>query len=77
MGWGLVPWTHLAQASGIATPTMVALTELASVMNRIDYRRQGLTLDRMGLAGMTAGQIKSYAASGQRHGEGSGSGRQV
>jgi opine dehydrogenase len=66
VGWGLVPWIHLARAVGVPTPTMVALTALASLMNGVDYMNEGLTLDRMGLTGMTADEIRSYAADGQR-----------
>jgi opine dehydrogenase len=66
VGWGLVPWIHLARALGIPTPTMAALTALASLMNGVDYLSEGLTLDRMGLTGMTADEIRSYAATGRR-----------
>ena len=52
VGWGLVPWMELARAAHLATPTMAALTHLASVVNDIDYRREGLTLEKMDLDGM-------------------------
>lgn len=57
VGWGLVPWISLASRTDVATPTMTALTELASVMNGVDYARTGLTLDKMGLAGTPPQQI--------------------
>jgi opine dehydrogenase len=52
VGWGLVPWIHLARAFGVPVPTMEALTHLASVVNEIDYLNEGLTLEGMGLAGL-------------------------
>src|SRR5215475_14443163 len=51
VGWGLVPWMHLAAAAASPAPTITALTHLAGAINGIDYPREGLTLERMGLAG--------------------------
>ncbi len=64
VGWGLVPWVHLAEAVGLPTPTMSALVALAGLMNGIDYRSEGLTLDRMGLVGMSVEEIRAYAERG-------------
>jgi opine dehydrogenase len=58
VGWGLVPWMHLA-AAGSPAPTITALTHLAGLINGIDYPREGLTLERMGLAGKTPAQIRA------------------
>ena len=60
VGWGLVPWIELAELFDIAVPTMRALTHLASVMNSIDYRTTGLTLERMGLSGYPAANVLEY-----------------
>ena len=60
VGWGLVPWMHLAAAAGSPAPTITALTHLAGTINGIDYPREGLTLQRMGLAGKTPGQIRAH-----------------
>jgi opine dehydrogenase len=61
VGWGLVPWMHLAAAAGSPAPTITALTHLAGVINGIDYPREGLTLERMGLAGKTPSEIRAHA----------------
>jgi opine dehydrogenase len=66
VGWGLVPWMGLAEAAGVPTPTIAALTVLAGLVTGVDYRRVGLTLDHMGLTGMTVEKIRSYVARGQR-----------
>jgi opine dehydrogenase len=50
IGRGLVPWVEIGRIHGVDTPLMDALIALASEMNGIDYRTDGLTLDRMGLA---------------------------
>jgi opine dehydrogenase len=60
VGWGLVPWIHLARAVGVPVPTMEALTHLASVVNEIDYLNEGLTLERMGLAGLDRDGMARY-----------------
>jgi opine dehydrogenase len=60
VGWGLVPWMHLAATAGSPAPTISALTHLAGVINGIDYPRDGLTLERMGLAGKTPSEIRAH-----------------
>ena len=60
VGWGLVPWIHLAEVVGVSVPMMRALTVLASEMNCIDYLGEGLTLERMGLAGLDAAGLRAY-----------------
>jgi opine dehydrogenase len=64
VGWGLVPWMSLAGHVGVPTPTMGALTELATLLTDVDHRREGLTLEQMGLDGMSVGEIRSYVAGG-------------
>ena len=51
---------HLAAAAGSPAPTITALTHLAAMINGIDYPREGLTLQRMGLAGKTPGEIRAH-----------------
>jgi opine dehydrogenase len=64
VGWGLVPWLELAGACGSPAPIMEALTVVAGALNGVDYVRTGLTLEKMGLAGLTASEIVTYARSG-------------
>jgi opine dehydrogenase len=66
VGWGLVQWVHLAAAAHVPTPTMEALVVLAGVLNGVDYRRDGLTTERMGLIGMGPDDIGLYAETGTR-----------
>jgi len=49
VGYGLVPWSNLARAAGVETPTIDYLIQLASTMNGRDYAREGLTLENLGL----------------------------
>lgn len=64
VGWGLVPWLEFAGACGSPAPIMEALTAVAGALNGVDYLRTGLTLEKMGLAGLTASEIATYARSG-------------
>jgi opine dehydrogenase len=64
VGWGLVPWTHLARAVGVPMPATEALVDLAGLMTGVHYRAEGLTLERMGLAGLGADEISAYARLG-------------
>jgi opine dehydrogenase len=70
VGWGLVPWIHLGRVLGVATPTLEALTVIASVANGIDYLREGLTLERLGMDGLDAAGIVRYVELGVSDHEG-------
>ena len=58
----LVPMEELGRAAGVQTPTTSALITLCGAMNGVDYRREGRTLERLGLGGMTADEIVEVAA---------------
>jgi opine dehydrogenase len=64
VGWGLVPWSELGRSLGVATPLMDALITLGSTLNGRDYRAEGLTLDRLGLAGRRPGELAGYLRDG-------------
>src|SRR5581483_10568727 len=83
VGWGLVPWAALAEATAVATPVIGALIDLAGAINGVDYRATGLALDKMGLRGMTPEQIVDYVRPGRdegprdRHAGGTGSNERI
>jgi opine dehydrogenase len=60
VGWGLVPWLHLARTAGTPAPNIAALVRMASILNGVDYATTGLTLERMGLESMTLEEIRGY-----------------
>jgi opine dehydrogenase len=64
VGWGLVPWSEIGRAYGVPTPTMDALIVLGGVLNGRDYRSEGLTLERLGLAGVAAEDLDRYLRDG-------------
>lgn len=59
IGYGLVPMTELGKATGLRTTAMDTLISLASIALGRDYRTSGLTLEKMGMAGMRVEQILS------------------
>jgi opine dehydrogenase len=54
---GLMPMSALGAAAGVPTPAINAVIGTASIMAGTDFAADARTLDRMGLAGMNAGQI--------------------
>jgi opine dehydrogenase len=61
VGYGLVPMAELGRLAGVATPTMDALITLAGLALGIDYRAEGLTLERLGLAGKSPAELMRFA----------------
>ncbi|MGQ9780162.1 MAG: NAD/NADP octopine/nopaline dehydrogenase family protein [Bacillota bacterium] len=61
----LVPVASLGELLGVQTPTIRALIYLASLINATDYWAEGRTVERMGLAGLTARQIRHLALEGE------------
>jgi opine dehydrogenase len=57
VGYGLVPMAEIGRLLGVETPLIDALIRLASVVSQTDYRKDGLTLERMGLAGIPAEEL--------------------
>jgi opine dehydrogenase len=60
VGWGLVPWSEIGASLGVATPTIDALVALGSTISGIDYRREGLTLERLGLEGRDLADVGPF-----------------
>ena len=57
VGYGLVPMAEIGKLVGVETPVIDALIILASAVSGTDYRKEGLTLEKMGLAGIAAEQL--------------------
>jgi len=55
---GLMPMRALGQAAGVPAPAIDAVIHLAMILAGSDFAATARTLDRMGLAGMDAGQIR-------------------
>jgi opine dehydrogenase len=64
VGYGLVPIAAFGRAIGIVTPVIDGLISVASAMNGVDYRREGLTLEKMGLANVAEKNLRTFLHDG-------------
>lgn len=64
VGHGLVPIAAFGALAGVATPTIDALIKLAGLALGIDYSRDGLTLERMGLAKKSPCELLRFVLKG-------------
>ncbi|MGE0037609.1 MAG: NAD/NADP octopine/nopaline dehydrogenase family protein [Xanthobacteraceae bacterium] len=64
VGYGLVPIAALGKLCGVATPIMDALIEIGGVAVGIDYARDGLTLEKLGLAGKSPAELLKFVEDG-------------
>lgn len=64
VGYGLVPMAEIAGLLESETPVIDALIALASEINEIPYRKEGLTLQKMGLASVKARDLKAFLHEG-------------
>jgi opine dehydrogenase len=63
---GLVPMRAIGAAVDVPTPAIDAVIKLAQTLAGNDFAADARTLDRMGLAGMDAGEIRRTLAEGFR-----------
>lgn len=65
VGYGLVPLAEFGALLGIPTPTIEALIHLASLAVEVDFKKDGLTLERMGLAGVEPSDLERFLWEGR------------
>ena len=63
--YGLVAIAELGRLAGVATPCADAVIDIASIVAARPYRQRGLTLERMGIAGMTAASALALLQTGR------------
>jgi opine dehydrogenase len=59
-----VPFTALADLAGIAAPLHRAIVDLTGAVLGRDFRREGVTLERLGLAGLDPAGVLRYVETG-------------
>lgn len=64
VGYGLVPMAEIGKLLGFKTPVMDALITLASSALAVDFRTDGLTLAKMGLAGVSPEKLSDILLNG-------------
>jgi opine dehydrogenase len=60
-----VAFSEFGRIAGVQTPTIDAMIQLASQAVGIDYRREGLTLERLGLEGKTPSELLRFVLEGE------------
>ena len=61
---GLVFFASLGKALGVPTPIAEALINIASAVGQTDYWKTGRTLERLGLGGLSAAELRAYVEHG-------------
>jgi opine dehydrogenase len=61
---GMVLWASLGDMLGIPTPTAQSLIHISSVIHDTDYWQGGRTVEKLGLADMTAAELNRYLLEG-------------
>jgi len=64
VGYGLVPFAAFGDLAGVETPTIDAIIHLSSRLMDIPYAETGLTLAKMGLAGIAAADLGRFVMEG-------------
>jgi opine dehydrogenase len=62
--YGLVPWSSIGKAVGVATPVIDSIVNIYSVVHERDWWKAGRSSDALGLEGLSLEQIKAYVRTG-------------
>jgi opine dehydrogenase len=54
----LVPISSIGDMLGVPTPTIKSIISFASIMHGVDYRKEGRTVEKLGIAGLTVKEIR-------------------
>jgi opine dehydrogenase len=63
--YGLVAISELGRAAGVPTPAVDAVIAIAAIVAARDFRREGLTCERMGVGGMDAAALRELLWTGK------------
>ncbi len=64
--YGLVLISSIGEKYGIATPTIDAVIHMASVLNKVNYKKEGTTLEKLGLDKLSKTEILTYLQDGSK-----------
>ena len=60
--FGLVPWSSIGNMWDMPTPNIDAIIQIASTMLNVDYFTEGLTVDDLGIEGMSPKDVRAVVA---------------
>jgi len=62
--YGLVPTVSLADLLGVPTPIIRAMIDIFAVIHGIDYWRDGITVEKLGLRGVSSREVVEFITKG-------------
>jgi len=66
LAYGLPPMIGLGRLLGVPTPTIELIVNVANLVCDADYVREGLGVDRLGIADLDRDELLAYVQTGQR-----------
>ena len=66
--YGLVPWAAIGEMLGVPMPMTNSCIDIYNVIHETDWRREGLTAEKMGITGLDKDQLVEYVTTGVRSG---------
>ena len=67
VNYGLVPMASMGRMLQVPTPNMNALITIASTAGHRDFWADGLTTEKLGIAGLSVEQLNHFVEEGKRH----------
>jgi opine dehydrogenase len=62
--YGVVTWSSIGKQIGVQTPIMDSIINIYNVIHEKNWWKEGRTVEKLGLAGMTIEQMKNYVKTG-------------
>ena len=67
LAYGLPPIIELGRLLRVPTPTFRLIVDLADLICKADYMKEGLNLRKLGIAGMTPARLLRYLRTGRKY----------
>jgi len=64
--FGLVPWASIGELVGVEPKMINSIIDIYNVIHETDWRKNGMTVEDLGLAGMSVDQITNYVKTGRK-----------
>ena len=64
IGYGLVPMSYIAKYLNLSTPVIDSMINIACILNNVDYWKEGLNIQNLGIDKIDPNSINKYAYSG-------------
>jgi opine dehydrogenase len=65
LNYGLVPLSSIGKEFGVKTPTIDALIKIASIIAERDFLKEGVTVEKLGIKGLSINELNKYVNEGK------------